>query len=217
MLLGSFNPAIFTPAWFARQQLLPFDEVNSVNLGIVHNQVTDFQAEWFHLNVTPEQFSIDSARAPQVRIRDIVLRLFGEILPHTPLNALGINFSVHFRAKDQEERDRIRVALAPPSTWGPLQNALGLNNKTGGMRSLTMAQLNPEDRPIGSEINVTVELSNRVGGGKNGIYASVNHHFLISDKDEESSRSLIELFNKYYDSCNDMSTKIIEHVMTLDQ
>ena len=54
ILLGDFNPAIFTPAWFALHQLLPKGAADSADLKVAHPQTTSFTADWLQLNVLVE-------------------------------------------------------------------------------------------------------------------------------------------------------------------
>ena len=215
MLLGSFNPAIFTPAWFALHGLLPEEDVESAALQVAHNQVTDFQVNWFNLHVTPDRFSIETTIAPHIRIRDLVARMFGELLPHTPVRALGINSSAHVKAQGKEELNRIGTALAPPSAWGPWREKLDLDSDSGGMSSLKMSQLSPDDRPAGSAINITVEPSKQMGRDQLGVYVGINHHFEIDVENADSNRNLMKVFDQHYDNCIEMSNEIVDHIMSL--
>ena len=118
VLLGDFNPAIFTPAWFAMHGLLPQAAADSAKLEVAHHQVTMFSTDWLHLQVTSDRFLADTVQAPHVRVRDLVVRVFKEHLNHTPVRAMGINRSVHFRVGSLAERDQIGRALAPVEPWG---------------------------------------------------------------------------------------------------
>ena len=215
VLLGSFNPAIFTPAWFARHGILSETEADSAELQFVHNLSAVFQVEWFHLEVRPERFSIETTRAPYVRIRDLVIRVFGELLPHTPTTAIGINNSLHVKARSKAEWNRICATLAPPAAWGPWRDKLDLDGESGGMMSLTMSQLSSRDRPEGSAVNITVEPSTRVGQGQLGVFVGINHHFSIGSGPADSDRTLQGIFDQYFDSCVGMSNEIFDHVMSL--
>ena len=74
----------------------------------------DLDANWsFKLRIVTDQFSAETSQAPHIRLCDLVLRVFKEHLHHTPLKALGINRSVHFRVGSFAERDRIGRTLAP--------------------------------------------------------------------------------------------------------
>ena len=215
VLLGDFNPAIFTPAWFALHGILPESVTDSAHLGISHQQVTEFVADWLRLQVTAERFSVETLQAPHIRLCDFVARTFKEYLHHTPVSAFGINRNVHFRVKSLAERDRIGRTLAPVEPWGAWGQDLGLDGKQGGMTALTMTRLNPEGRPSGGQINVTVEPSHRIGEGRIGVYVRVNDHYTIDNAELETAERLIELFEDNFESSLKRSDGIIDHVMSL--
>ena len=64
VLLGKFNPAIFTPAWFALHDLLPKNAADNATLQIAHEQVTEFSTDWLHLQVTVGRFLVATSQAP---------------------------------------------------------------------------------------------------------------------------------------------------------
>lgn len=49
VLVGSLNPAIFTPAWFALHGLLPESAAESAELEVAHPQLTRFSTDWLRL------------------------------------------------------------------------------------------------------------------------------------------------------------------------
>ena len=96
VLAGSFNPTIFQPQWFVRQNLLPAEECEKAEIKIIAPQVCEFHTERFVIQVTTERFAVlskpDANPAP---IRDLVAGTFFT-LEHTPLKALGLNRDMHF-------------------------------------------------------------------------------------------------------------------------
>ena len=52
VLLGNFNPAIFTPAWFALHDLLPRQATDNAELQVAHPGLTLFSTEWLYLKIT---------------------------------------------------------------------------------------------------------------------------------------------------------------------
>ena len=215
VVLGSFNPAIFTPAWFALHDLLPASVAESAELKVAHQQVTVFDADWLRLEVTTDRFSVDTRQAPHVRARDLVARVFGEHLSHTPLKAFGINRRVHFRVQSTTERDRIGRTLAPVEPWGTCGREIELDGAHGGLKSLTMSQLCPAGRPKGGEINVTVEPSVRVGAEGSGVYVQVNDHYAIEDTGPGANERLMKLFEVSFDTSLRRSDEIIDQIMSL--
>lgn len=215
VLLGDFNPAIFTPSWFALTGLLPERVAESADLDIASRDMTSFNADWLRLMVVPDRFTVDTSQAPHVRVRDFVVRVFKEYLSHTPLRAFGINRNIHFLLRDSAERDRIGRVLAPVEPWGTLVHQLDLDDEHGGMTSLTMSQLNPQGRPTGGQINVTVEPSNRIGQGRFGLYVRVNDHYTIEGAGPKTSESLIALFEDNFEASLERSDAITDHIMSL--
>lgn len=213
VLLGDFNPAIFTPAWFAMHSLLPKGIADSADLEVAHAQVTAFTADWLQVNVVDHRFSAETLQAPYVRLCDLVVRVFKEHLYHTPIRAFGVNRHVHFRVDSFSRRDKIGRTLAPVDSWGDWGRALGTDGRKGGMTSLTMTQINLDGRSPEDKINVTVEPSNRVGEGRDGVYARVNDHYALEEAD--STQGLMELLEHRFDISLNRSDGIIDHIMSL--
>lgn len=219
VLVGNFNPAIFTPAWFVLHGLLPqavADSEELAKLAVAHPELTHFQTDWLNLQVTTDKFNAETRLAPHVRVRDLVVRVFKEYLYHTPLRAFGINRNVHFRVRDFSARDRIGRKLAPVEPWGVWGQQLGDSGHQGGMTSLTMRQVNVKGRPAGDQINVTVEPSNRIPEGAPGVYVGVNDHYTTGEADgHESGGRLMEILEQNFDSSVACGENIIDHIMSL--
>jgi hypothetical protein len=216
VVLGSFNPAIFTPSWFAMYNLLPESTAASAELGIAHPELTQFRADWLNIQVTTDKFNAETLLAPHVRVRDLVVRVFKEHLYHTPLMALGINRNVHFRVRDFSARDRIGRTLAPVEPWGTWGQRLGTSGNQGGMASLTMRQVAVEGRPAGDQINVTVGPSIHIVEGALGVYVGVNDHYTAGETEErQSGRRLMEILEQNFDGSLKYGENIIDHVMSL--
>ena len=212
VMLGHFNPSIFTPQWFAWHGILPEKVVNIADLKIAHPQITMFGADWLNLIVQPERFAISTTQSPFVRLQDLAVRIFREHLPHTPLAVLGINREVHFSVQNFAECNKLSRLLAPVEPWGDWGEKL----KLGGMTSLTMTQLNLEGRPPGGAINVTVEPLNRGGQGRFGISVRVNDHYTIENLDSQmANREIVALLEKNFDESLRRADQIIDHIMSL--
>ncbi len=215
VLLGQFNPAIFTPAWFAMHAILPKSVEANAKLQIAHPQVTVFASDWLQLEVATDRFRVETLQAPYIRLRDLVVRVFKEHLHHTPVNAFGINRDVHFQVSSVAARDRIGRTLAPVEPWGDWKHSLGSGGQHGGMTSLTMSQVDPEGRPKGGRLNVTVEPSNRIGHGRAGVYVRVNDHYSIDDSGPGALERLMELFEADFEASLKRSDILIDHIMSM--
>ena len=215
VLAGRFNPAIFTPAWFELHGLLPEGTAEIADLEVAHVQATAFRAEWLHLNVMAERFSAETVQAPDIRVRDLVLRTFTEHLQHTPIHSVGINRTVHYNVYSLETRDRIGRLLAPIEPWGPWGEELGLSGTHGGMTSLTMTQIDPAGRPPGGRINAKVEPSTRVGEGRTGVYVNVNDHYQFEADLPQATEAVMQVVENEFDVSVQRSNALINHIMSL--
>ena len=215
VVLGAFNPAIFTPAWFVLHGLLPEGAADSAKVEIVHPQVTEFTFDWLDLQATAERFSPATSQAPYVRVCDLVVRVFRERLPHTPLRAFEINHYVHFPMRSPAEWDRIGRTLAPVEPWGRWGADLEPDGAHGGMTSLTMSQLDPPGRAAGGRINVTVEPSSRIRDPRSGVYVLVNDHYPIDETSPTSGTRSIGVLEESFDASLRRSDELIDHVMSL--
>ncbi len=129
VLIGAFNPAIFSPAWLAKVDIISDEDLEKSTTQVIHPEITQFNARRFRIDVQPDRFQITSTMAPFVSIADDVRRLFGELLPHTPVGAVGINFHVFFRFPTPEQRMAFGRALAPTEPWGAFGKRLAESPK----------------------------------------------------------------------------------------
>jgi hypothetical protein len=216
VLIGKFNPSIFTPAWFGWQNLLPNRIVDVAELQIAQPQITAFRADWLELQIVQDRFSINTAQPPFVRLRDLAIKIFRERLPHTRLQSVGINRQVHFLANSFEERDHLGRLLAPIEPWGEWGRQLEPDGRHGGMTSLTMTQVSPQDRPPDGRINVTVQPSMQIGLDGTGVYVQVNDHYTTDDPDSPTASSeIVNMLEKHFDESIRRAEQIIDHVMSL--
>ena len=219
VLLGNFNPSIFTPAWFGWHNLLPDRAVDVAELKIAQPQITAFRADWLELQIVPERFYISTTQPPFVRLQDLGVRVFREKLSHTPVHSMGINRQVHFLVNSTDQRDRIGRQLAPVEPWGDWGKALQPDGYHGGMTSLTMTQVNIEGRSPGGLLNVTVQPSNRVGlKGNTGVFVEVNDHYTVEDRKSQNATSdILDLLEEVFEDSLLRAEQIIDQLMSLGE
>src|SRR5712692_636067 len=112
-LIGSFNPKIFQPEWFARRGLLPVAEAEAADVKLISPPVSHFETERFVLQITAERFiAFSKPNTNAVPLRDLVQGAFF-ILEHTPVTAMGLNFQMHFAMESVENWHQIGDRLAP--------------------------------------------------------------------------------------------------------
>jgi hypothetical protein len=204
VLVGSFNPAIFHPVWFAREKLIQREEADRADLRIVSPDVTVFSIGWLGLEVTLDRFA---ARTTQIQhsdsLRDLVLGTFS-LLRHTPVIKMGINRQGHFRSSNEEEWHKLGHRLAPKEPWA------GLLEKPGMRRVQMLGQRTDQYQ---GRITVAVEPSLKLKPGF-GVYFEVNDHY--ENDVEEQGRGcerMMEILNACWQSSLERSICIMQTLM----
>ena len=217
VLVGNFNPSIFTPAWFGLNNLLSASQVSSADLKLAHRDFTEFSLDWLHVTVTMERFTAETTQAPYIRVHDLVFRTFNELLNHTPLRALGINQIIHFPVKGKNELDRIGRKLAPLEPWGTWGGKLNTVEEFGGLSSLTMSQMALKERPVDDQLNVKVEPSQRIKqSGGYGVFVEVNDHYTAGNvENAAASKTLMNKLNDFFEESLSRSNILIDQLMSL--
>ena len=92
VLLGKFNPAIFSPSWLAKAKIITEAEAEAATVNLIHPEIAQFTVEKFRFEVQKERFQVTTTVEPFVQLLDAVVNLFKEQLPHTPTDKMGINY-----------------------------------------------------------------------------------------------------------------------------
>lgn len=202
VLLGSFNPKIFQPAWFAAQKLIRDLEAEEANTEVIHNDITVFSLEWFKLEVTRERFFVSTEQEAYFEIlMDFVLGTFS-LLSHTPVGTLGINTSLHYRVRDDKEWHAIGDKLAPKEPWKDIL-------KNPGLRRLEMEE--PREGGPNGVMRIKIEPSRKFHPG---IYINVNDHYVIENpKNTIDCKEIIKILGAYWDKSVNRSKKIAEDLL----
>lgn len=178
---GSFNPAIFHPFWFRDKELLSEDVVEGA---LAHDFVSvrefsSFSADWLIVQVTSQQavFStVDASRDSD--LRDLATAVF-DLLPETPITALGLNADAHFRLDSEDQWHAVGDRFLPKDFWQPLFEDEAWRRRTGGLsvglRTMTVEAWHDD---LSGFVRTEVSPSTRIS--PNGIYVGINAHFDIS-------------------------------------
>lgn len=180
--VGAFNPAIFTPDWLERNNLIGKDDLDGALKGeslIVSHQVCAFETDWFALQVLEEQFLLTSKGPLTPAFADLAIGILS-LVPHTPITAVGLNFLGHYRLASTDEYHRVGDVLAPKTIWASLYPE---EHSTAGLADLTMRiQHTDKDRnPIsGDEKRISIQPSTKV---RCGVFFAYNDHHVIASTD----------------------------------
>jgi len=152
--------------------------------------------------------------------RDLALSIFGQLLTHTPILAIGINRELHFDVGSFSIRERVGERLAPKSAWGkwseqisgPLDGSIG----HGGMARIAMQQGRVGETFSGFTVAEVQPSAIPSLSGK-GIYMYVNAHYIPKDNDQTSvyKPQLIEVLETGWTEAIEKSMFIVDQIQTL--
>lgn len=218
VLVGKFNPAIFSPAWFSKNDLLSDEELQVVETGVVHPEFTQFRMEHLFVEVKKDRFLIQMDSDPFLRLLDMTTAIFGTLLPHSPVEAVGMNYHEHFKLNSWERRVALGRALAPIGPWGEWGKTLESGNPemTGGLIQLVMKQ-QYADESKGFR-RVDIQPSNEIPDQNIGVAMLINDHRpCIADGDEDceaiGATMAIDVLNAEFEKSLDESKKIVSDIL----
>jgi hypothetical protein len=200
VLVGSFNPTIFQPEWFARQGLISKAETEGASIKIIVPEVSHFETERFAMFVTAEKLVVSSKpNADPAPLRDLVLGTFF-ILEHTPVTAMGLNRMMHVALESEEAWHRFGDRLAPKDGWNQILDG------RPGMQSLTI--LTNKTEPLGAQFVIKVEPSQRI---KYGAYFETTDHFVAPK--EDGLKLLMKTLGEKWEGVPTYATSVVEHIL----
>jgi len=210
VLVGDFNPRIFHPQWFVDNALIDDGDVNEDSVDVIHPDICQFKTEWCTVVVNKHRFQASSSYAPLVRLLDLVSKLFGEYLVHTPITAFAINHVSTFDLGSVEVMDKLGKALAPQEPWGKWGESFkGESANRGGLIHIEMIQNNLDDRESGF-VKAIVKPAEQ--SGPSCVNVIVNDHFnLVSSKNAETAgREMHGAYERSLDKSNLISKTIVD-------
>lgn len=207
VVLGSFNPTIYQPEWFIRKELIAEQEMSkdSVELHVVHKDITRFENDWFLVEVNPDRFLIKAKLASRVdSLRDLACSIFA-ILSETPIRSFGLNYIQNYRCSTLAAWHSFGHALVPKAKWA---KATGLEESYIGMKEVEVRIQRDDD--IEGSYNVKIApLSDKPPK----IMIQSNDHVeyeKMGNPPEEFSSYL----HKYWDCSLDQQRKLINNIVS---
>lgn len=217
VLLGSFNPSIFHPAWFAQNEVISHEHAGSSEVGVIHNQVASMTlGNQIRVTCEANRFQVEVSKAPEIILLDLVSKVFGDLLPHSRVHSFGINKSVHFRASSADKRTEIGRMFAPTDPWGEFGKRILRSEGAlvGGLMSLRMREIKNDDVTTGS-LEARIEPSQALDQ-MSGIYVAVNRHFELREYKEGSGAiEAIRILDQEFVQALKDSDEIIDHIASM--
>ncbi len=173
--VGSFNPPLISVDWLQHNGLVGASDAEGARARpdfLVSRQMTRFQTDLALVQVFEGQLSIQSVAPVSPALCDLATGIF-DLLPHTPVNAVGLNFMAHFKAENFTLYHKVGDVLAPKAIWNTI-----FPNMNIGIQDLTMiVQEGMRDDQLEVKPNhrrVTVQPSLQI---RAGIFLQINNHY----------------------------------------
>lgn len=187
--IGSFNPAIFHPIWFEKNNLIAPSECETADISIISNEVSVVKFESFLLKSTTDRFSIESDDIRRFQpLCDLVVGTF-TILEHTPVVAFGMNNHQEFVFDSFDSWNNFGHNCAPKNLWN-------LSLLEPGMRKLTIEGRRENSKS--QRIQVTVEPSKKLED--NAVQFSLNEHYEMAQLQADETPTALKFVEILQDS-----------------
>ena len=200
--IGSFNPTIFQPEWFARNGLIAEKQVETAQIELIHKDLTIFSLDWLKLELTRDRFAISTLNeAFYEALRDLVFGIF-KILKHTPINQAGFNFEYHVGISSNEEMLKFLNLVSPMAYWSKIFD----DPEFGSILIKEKRKTKPD-----GFTSIRIEKSFRI---TNGLFFQFNDHFefIESGMQQKDASGLLSTIDTYWSSSMDNSKLIIEKI-----
>jgi len=215
VVIGNFNPVIFQTEWLRRYKILPEQEITASltenvvaeptpNVQIIEGyrtfispQKTELNFPSYKLLVLPVRFQFSTQKKDcSLEMVGSTIKMF-ELLSHTPITAIGINFNAHLNITDC---DRILMQLFNVNSE-KAKGIFGEGYKVGGKFFIERAKY---------KIRVVIEPSEVI---KDGIYVAINFHRKIESRHTDE---LLPALRNYENDVKE-AEKITQHLLNLKE
>lgn len=215
VLIGKFQPGMFHPFWFWKNDVISEEECRKVTNDIEHpfvisNSISNFQTDKYNFRITQDRFEMILNTKPYELIIDGFKKIF-DSLSTIPITAYGLNFT--FRLEyDAKTMQRIGKKLAPRKYWGTFFDN-ELYPMQDGLTHISMKRA--ED--FGS-LNLSLQPSKN--SNEPGIIFDFNFHH-ERDKKDAFDVAYIESvigdqYDRYLPRVNKLTDEIIERVTSYE-
>ncbi|MBQ8321432.1 MAG: hypothetical protein IJX92_03610 [Clostridia bacterium] len=218
VLIGDFNPLMFQPEWFKRNEIISPEEVNIAENNktspmVVSNQITMFKTSQLDIRIEQKRFQVIAEKEPFVVLKDFVIKTF-EKFSGLIISAMGLNYSAHYNVGDKSKYQLVGDRLAPKKYWKSLlEDEVSGDDRKSGLISITMQKNSDSDT---EHIAMTLQPSAII---KPGIFINCNSH--TDFKDDASMADnvmerLDELFELSFDKMKNLQQDLLIEVLKED-
>lgn len=198
VLLGDFNPAMFQPEWFCRNDILSVEDVNFAkdqekDPVIVTPQATFFKTPQLDVTIKSDRFEVIASKEPYLMAKDFMTKVLDKLGSYT-ITAYGFNVGAHYPIDSAKTYQLIGDRLAPKKYWVDLlKDEVSGDKRNSGLLSLQMHK--KKDDGSGS-ITMLFQPSSQFNPG---VFISSNDHSEMKEEDQ-SAEIVMEMIESRFES-----------------
>ena len=218
VVVGDFNPAIFSPIWLERNKLIGEGDAAKALEGsegrqcLISHQISNFETDWFTLQVVENQFTLTSRGALSPALKDLAVGIF-QLVSHTPVSAIGLNFTGHFKLASQKHYHEVGDLLAPKDIWDTLYP-----DASAGLELLTIRiQQGTRDKPADTKDEKRITLQ-PFRSFKYGISLSFNDHHDVATVDVNeltSAEQVATIIDEQWEDAWEDALRVFDQVLSM--
>jgi hypothetical protein len=192
VLRGSFNPAIFQPAWLWHQNLISEGQLEAVEVKVISPQIASYQVERTQVQVAPDLFQVAADGEPiEDVLRDLTVGTF-RVLRHTPITMVGINRYGHYPTRSEDAWHAVGNTLVPKGFWQSF-------TKDPGLQTLTIRGV--RDDKFAGWLDISIQPSARI---PIGVFINIHDHIQVADIEHpEGADQIIDALEANWDPARD--------------
>ncbi len=212
---GAFNPAIFHPWWFVDKGLLPANTIEEAleKDHVAVRELAAFTADWLSVQVTLDQAVLSTVEeGREFDLRDIAKSVL-DLLPETPVNAIGLNGDAHFRVDTEDAWHAIGDQFLPKDFWQPLFEGEEWTRRTDG-RSVGLRSMTVEAWRKGVPGYVRTEVAPSARLSPYGVYTGINAHFQLTLGEERGNGyQAARIVEEHWETTRRLERDLIERIL----
>jgi hypothetical protein len=197
------------------KELLPASTAeDAIEHTLTSPDLSAFTADWLGVQVTQQQAAFSTAdEARAVDLRDIGHGAFS-VLAETPVDAIGINTDVHFRAPSEAAWNTLGDQFVPKSYWQPLFDDGPWRQRSDGLR-VGMRTVTVES--VRDDVNgfMRIEAAPSVRLAPHGVYIGINAHLQLSTTppDRSNGYEASVLLNEQWETTRALERDLIDKIL----
>lgn len=203
VFLGSFNPAILSPAWLGAKNIISESEVSNAKIGLIHNEVSKFEVSDCVYEIFLDRFNITTKHTHLFeKMQDNIIKIFN-LLKETPIVKVGINWHHIYDFLESEHDDYVNFG----HKHVPKEDFWNKHFKNPGLHDLRI-QSDREDSYSG-KYNTYI----KKGNGRS-VQLHFNDHYDIDGKDNivSNAEAAIEIIDNNFSNSRDYANKILKEL-----